>query len=328
MSVEAETQVPFPGGTPASAADSSAAGIAREHLACASWNGAEEPPAQALVHGVTVQPAWQHPLANRQIVLDGGHALGYLLQRRRRRTVGMKVAFQGLEVNAPVWAGTAEIERILQQKSGWIVGKLQDLARLQHERHLARPLWQDGQYVPWRGGLLRLRLCQPPQADAAAAKFSSGRMQKLAAAARLLPVSADVANNGVQVTQELQLDLPVNSRKDVLRDCTANWMQQQALALFTARMTHYAALLGVRHQTLKLSQAGTRWGSASGKGVIRLHWRLVQMPDDVLDYVVVHELAHLREMNHGPRFWALVESILPDYRQRQFRLKHTTLAPW
>lgn len=105
-------------------------------------------------------------------------------------------------------------------------------------------------------------------------------------------------------------------------------MQQQAQAVFTERMNHYAPLLGVHWRTLSLSQANTRWGSASSNGTIRLHWRLVQMPPEVLDYVVVHELAHLREMNHSARFWALVEQILPDYKQRQLQLKRTALAPW
>jgi predicted metal-dependent hydrolase len=65
---------------------------------------------------------------------------------------------------------------------------------------------------------------------------------------------------------------------------------------------------------LSLSSAKTRWGSANAGGAIRLHWRLVQYPLATIDYVVAHELAHLREMNHGPRFWAVVGSVVPDYR--------------
>lgn len=295
---------------------------------------------------IIAAPAWQHPQANRHIVL-GQHALGYWLQRRKRRSVGMKIASQGLEVHAPVWVNLAEIERILQSKSGWIVRKLQEQAQLQHNQQLTRPQWQDGQYLPWRGGLLQLRLAGPAT-PTPADRLSPARRHKLIQAARLLdgaannggaahfsqPEGAPAAVSGASTAattlacHQLWLDLPLNSTECLIRDCTAGWMQMQAQAVFTERMAHYAPLLGVQWRALKLSQANTRWGSASSNGIIHLHWRLIQMPPEVLDYVVVHELAHLREMNHSARFWALVEQILPDYRQRQFQLKRSALPPW
>ena len=314
----------------------------------------EEEGAKVTGSRIMAASAWQHPQANRRIVLEQ-HALGYLLQRRRRRTVGMKIATQGLEVHAPTWVNTAEIERILQSKSGWIVRKLQEQASLRHKQQLARPQWQDGQCLPWRGGLLQLRLADPahpanlPAAQQARASQSPARLQKLARAARLLPavhsgsdaahtqypaacapapLATSPATAATVAAHELWLGLPANSPESLIRDCTAYWMQQQAQAIFTERMNHYAPLLGVHWRTLSLSQANTRWGSASSNGTIRLHWRLVQMPPELLDYVVVHELAHLREMNHSARFWALVEQILPDYKQRQLQLKRTALAPW
>jgi predicted metal-dependent hydrolase len=81
----------------------------------------------------------------------------------------------------------------------------------------------------------------------------------------------------------------------------------------------------VRWQRLSLSSAQTRWGSASGAGWIRLNWRLIHLPLPVIDYVVVHELAHLREMNHSPRFWALVEAVLPDCAARRAALRDAML---
>jgi len=93
---------------------------------------------------------------------------------------------------------------------------------------------------------------------------------------------------------------------------------------------HLAQQLRVRCTRLALSSAQTRWGSASADGSIRLNWRLVHFGLPVIDYVVTHELAHLREMNHGPRFWAVVGSVVPDYRaaRRQPRcLSGRTLIP-
>ena len=79
---------------------------------------------------------------------------------------------------------------------------------------------------------------------------------------------------------------------------------------------------------LSLSSAATRWGSANANGAIRLHWRLIQLPLPTIDYVVAHELAHLREMNHSPRFWAVVRSVVPDYRAARRQLGSEPLAAW
>ncbi|MGQ9724429.1 MAG: M48 metallopeptidase family protein, partial [Tepidimonas sp.] len=99
----------------------------------------------------------------------------------------------------------------------------------------------------------------------------------------------------------------------------------QARLRFAARIAHYAPLLAVRVAALRVSSARTRWGSASTRGTISLNWRLVCLPGELLDYVVVHELAHLREMHHGPAFWALVGSVLPDYADRRAALRRYAL---
>jgi len=103
-------------------------------------------------------------------------------------------------------------------------------------------------------------------------------------------------------------------------------LREQARERFAARIAHYAPLLGVRPSALRVSSARTRWGSASTRGTIALNWRLLCLPDDLLDYVVVHELAHLREMHHGPAFWALVGAVLPDYAERRSALRRVPLG--
>ena len=100
-----------------------------------------------------------------------------------------------------------------------------------------------------------------------------------------------------------------------------SWQQREAKRVFAERAAHFAERLGVRVTRLTLSSAETRWGSASASGAVRLHWRLIHHPLATIDYVVAHELAHLREMNHGPRFWKVVESVVPDYRERRASLR-------
>ena len=80
--------------------------------------------------------------------------------------------------------------------------------------------------------------------------------------------------------------------------------------------------MGVTYGRITIRAAKTRWGSCSGAGNLNFHWKLILMPDEVLDYVVVHELAHRKQMNHSPAFWAEVEKVLPDYRERRRWLKN------
>lgn len=95
----------------------------------------------------------------------------------------------------------------------------------------------------------------------------------------------------------------------------------QAMKLIPQRVRHYAPIIGVTYGRITIRNQRTRWGSCSGKGNLNFNCLLLLMPEEVLDYVVVHELCHRKEMNHSARFWVEVEKILPDYRQRRKWLK-------
>lgn len=96
---------------------------------------------------------------------------------------------------------------------------------------------------------------------------------------------------------------------------------EQARKVLTGKTEYYAQLLGVEYKKIRIGNQKTRWGSCSSRGTISYNWHLVLMPERILDYVVVHELCHVIEMNHSPRFWSKVETILPDYKERRTWLK-------
>lgn len=98
-------------------------------------------------------------------------------------------------------------------------------------------------------------------------------------------------------------------------------LKMQARQVLTQRTDTYKILLGVDYQRIRIGDQKTRWGSCSSKGTISYNWHLILMPERIMDYVIVHELCHLREMNHSKRFWQLVEEILPDYVSRRKWLK-------
>ena len=98
-------------------------------------------------------------------------------------------------------------------------------------------------------------------------------------------------------------------------------LREQARTVLTRKSDEYAKRLGVSYQKIRIGNQRTRWGSCSSKGTISYNWRLILMPEEIMDYVVVHELCHLLEMNHSPRFWRLVAEVLPDYAKRRTWLK-------
>ena len=246
---------------------------------------------------------FSHPQANRHIVL-GAARVDYLFRRGRRRTIGLAIGPDGLQVSAPRWTTVAEVEAALHEKSRWVLAKLSASRQRQAEQAAARIDWRDGAALPYLGRALTLRLDPRQQHGRAGAVLDA----------------AEQAGKGT-----LWLGLPAAASAVQLRDATQAWLLGQARRLFTARLDHFAPRLQVRWQRLTLSSAGTRWGSASADGSIRLNWRLIHLDAALIDYVVVHELAHLHEMNHSPRFWQHVGRVLPDCHERRVALKRSVV---
>ncbi|AOY02347.1 hypothetical protein BJP62_13305 [Jeongeupia sp. USM3] len=123
--------------------------------------------------------------------------------------------------------------------------------------------------------------------------------------------------------------LHIAGEGETLAPALQRFLQRTARAYFAERVPLWAGRMGLQPSQLRLTSAGTRWGSCTAAGVVRLNWRLVQAPFDVIDYVIIHELAHLAELNHSPRFWAVVERHCQHWRGSRAWLKthgHALLA--
>jgi predicted metal-dependent hydrolase len=224
----------------------------------------------------------------------GRHALEYLLRRSTRRSIGFMIDDDGLRVTAPKRITLAEIENAIRAKQRWILTKLGERGERRALRQQKPPIaWVDGARLPFLGQDLTLRLLPATRSSC----MYDGQ-------ARVLSVGVVPGLEEWQLKERVRL-----------------WMVEQAEALFAQRMDVYAARLGVRYTKLTLSSAGTRWGSCTVQGSIRLNWRLIHFSPPLIDYVVAHELAHLLEMNHSARFWAAVESIYPDYDGARMALR-------
>ncbi len=266
----------------------------------------------------------RHPMASQQTRLQG-HLVGYELQRSRRRSITFSVSPAGLSVRAPSGMALATIEDAVQEKSRWIVAKIGGMLERQKQIAAQRVVWQDGAELAYLGQTLQVRLTTNPATSLPARHAAKG-------IASLTPTDAPVQPTAEQARQTAQwtllLALPPTASAAHIRDATQAWLMRQATQLYTERMDHFAAQLGVTWRKMGLSGAATRWGSAKADGSIRLHWRLIQLTPHVIDYVVAHELSHLRELNHSPRFWATVASVLPDYEVPRRQLKAAVLPLW
>jgi predicted metal-dependent hydrolase len=216
----------------------------------------------------------------------GPHSLDFELRRSSRRSIGFMIDDHGLRVTAPRRITLAEIDNAIRAKQRWILSKLRERGERRALRQEKPPIaWIDGAQLPYMGGDITLRLEDAPRSRCV---FDP--------ALRQLTVGVVAGLEEWQLQERVKI-----------------WFQAEAKRVFAERLDIYAARLGVRHSSLALSSAGTRWGSCTVDGDIRLNWRLIHYALPLIDYVVAHELSHLIEMNHSARFWARVESVYPDY---------------
>lgn len=229
--------------------------------------------------------------------------LVFVLQRSRRRSIGLTVCEQGLRVTAPSWVSLQQIDQAVLEKFDWIQKKLQAIQVRQHKRQVAASNWRSGGMVAFMGCRIELQCGAHDNAAARGQVWFEGDIDA--------PQHGDC----------LWLPLPPDSETEQVRDLAQGWLQRQAKACFAQRLDHFESQTGMRPSSWRLSSATGRWGSCTTDGKISLNWRLIHFELPIIDYVIAHELAHLRQMNHSPAFWEEVKAICPEYMKAYQALK-------
>ena len=224
---------------------------------------------------------------NHTLTIAGREVCYTLKASPRRRTIGFRIDRHGLTVSIPSRMPRRDVPEMVLRHADWIEKKLAQLVEAPVEMQ-----WEDSATVLYLGRELTLEL-------------QTGGAR------------SPVTLNGEVLT--VALADPTDAT--AIRRKVMAWYRNLALEDFSRRTAIFAAKLGVNTPPITLTNAATRWGSCSARGEIRLNWRLIQAPPHIIHYVVAHELAHLKEMNHSPRFWAVVESICPDYLNARKQLK-------
>ena len=210
----------------------------------------------------------------------------------RRRHVHIVVNHDGtVEVRAPWRFSLSKARDTLRENAGLV----QDALNEADERRAQRPRLVAGARLPLLDESLRLDVRTPAEPDLFD-EIRPGRGQ-VERQGTVLRVSGASLGDGE------------------LRALLEHWYRGEAVTHFGARVRHFSSRLGVRPSKVVVRGQRTRWGSCSSKGTVSLNWRLMMAPGALADYVVVHELCHLRHMNHSPDFWAMVAGVVPDYRQ-------------
>ena len=211
-----------------------------------------------------------------------------LVRRRGRRGVGLKVDSRGLTVSAPLSMPLNRIEAAVLENERWVAKKLAEWS----ERRIPVIAWGDGASLPFLGEGVVLRVAQ------------GGR------------------NRVELVSGELRATVR-DPAPEPLRRVVTGWYKRAAREHLGGRTFVLASAAGLSPPRFLLSSAMSRWGSCNTRGEIRITWRLVKARPALVDYVICHELAHLRHMNHSRAFWAEVERQCPAYRELRKELLAT-----
>ncbi|MBF0444090.1 MAG: M48 family metallopeptidase [Magnetococcales bacterium] len=228
------------------------------------------------------------------VAFDGREVPYTLIRVRSRKKMTVLVTPNGeVQVRVPVRVTLHQVEKFLKQCREWVLKRL----CVVENQILARPVLSQGAVIPFLDEQLTLH-------------FSTGKGRGIEKFDDKLFVPELWSQDVGQLIQRLEL-----------------WYSRQARKHFLLRLNHFSEIMGVKYNRLTIRSQKTIWGSCSAKCNINLNWRLMWMPSNVADYVVIHELSHLDYMDHSPEFWQRVKTFSPDHRLLRSQLKKVT-PPW
>lgn len=213
----------------------------------------------------------------------GGRAVAYTVRESARaRTVRLKISpREGVEVIIPVGAPPLDVEALLRRRAAWILKHYTTPAPLQRQ-------FVTGEQVLYQGQTLTLDVAEKPRGH-----------------------SISLALDG----DTLRLRVPPGTDAPAMRAALESWYRAQAKVYLPRRAAELAQQHGFQYGKITIKGQRARWGSCSSQRNLNFNWRLMLAPPAAIDYVILHELCHLTEMNHSRRFWTLVGRCCPDYQQ-------------
>ncbi|MDD5018833.1 MAG: SprT family zinc-dependent metalloprotease [Candidatus Omnitrophica bacterium] len=223
--------------------------------------------------------------------LEGLPEIEAIPSARRKRTISLSIQDDGrITVRFPTRMKIEDAENFVCLKAEWLKRKI---AAFRQDPRTHEPQdFYNGKTLPYLGQYFRMRLVEK----------NEGTDHK------------EVSFTGDEFI------LPEGLKEDA-RDAFLAWYKGASRNILASAIERYSPILNVRPDAIKVSGAKSRWGSCSAKDTLNFSWRIAALPQDIIDYIVVHELAHLKHKNHGPLFWNTVASVIEDYKRRNRWLK-------
>lgn len=221
-----------------------------------------------------------------------GKIYEYTIVRSQRKSVAISVGEdKGIVVKIPLYFPAAEVEKVVAEKAEWIAEKYEETIIGQESKPVHE--FKTGEEFYYRGKPLTLNLIINKDRKRIMVKKQAGK---------LLVVS-------------------FSAKKEVIQEAVIRWYREQAREILSEKTEYFQRFIGKPIGDIRIKEQKSRWGSCSGKGNLNFNWKIMMAPDEIIDYLVVHELCHLLHMNHSKEFWSSVEAILPDYKVRERWLK-------
>lgn len=212
---------------------------------------------------------------------------------RRHKTIEITIEGPGdIVVAVPARTPASKIEAVVRRRAGWILRHEASSARGTHERRFV-----SGESLPYLGRLVRMWVRE-------------GHLSRV-----------ELRFHHWQFDVTVPSRITARRRRGTIARAFEHWYRERALTHLDRRSAVLAARLGVRPAGVLVRDQARRWGSCSPQGVLRFNWRLVMAPPKLIDYVIAHELAHLRSRTHGSEYWGHVAMLVPDHRERRSRLR-------
>ncbi|MFW5703499.1 MAG: M48 family metallopeptidase [Patescibacteria group bacterium] len=223
--------------------------------------------------------------------------VSYTVQRARRKTIGIRITPRGtIDVSAPYLVPDFLIRRFLLEKKGWILQKLKKQAEIAESGQMIT--FGNGDYLPFFEETYLLKINTVPNASRPRLYAINKTFQVM------LPDTMERHRAEVEVRQLVQ-----------------DWYLRNTKPVLEQRVLRYADQMGVSYESIKVKDVTSHWGSCSTQKRLNFNYRIAMIPIELCDYIIVHELCHLTEMNHSPRFWRLVEEVIPNYKELRKMLR-------
>ena len=229
----------------------------------------------------------------------GNQLIDYEVIRTDRKTLGISLdKDKKLTVRSPKKAEDEWIRKVLKNKTSWILDKLSEVDKI---KPAPKPKeFLSGEKLPYLGRRYRLKVKPDDEIDNVEVKLYHGKF--------IINCPVSIYNNDAE-------------RIDKIRESLIDWYREHAKIKINERVEKYKVQLDVEPNNVVIKKQKKRWGSCSSKNNLNFNWKIIIAPMTIVDYLVVHELTHLKHNNHSKEFWKTIEAIIPDYEERLEWLK-------